>query len=121
MLGWRRLDLHHDYALGMTTYSAVNNLKATPLPLMSSIGAGTTALAPVGSLRATPLPQYGTISLSTIPSGPVQDLRATPLPEFLNGGDGPLPIVGGIPLFPVNPLPGGGGGGGGPIGYPIDS
>lgn len=74
------------------------------------------AFGPVVNLKATPLPFIG----STRTWSRVQGLKATPLPQFVIGGNGPAPVVGGFPMFPINPLPGTGGGGSA-FGYPIDS
>lgn len=72
------------------------------------------ALGPIKNLK-TPLTFIGVRTWK-----PVQNLRAIPLPQFLNGGNGPEPIAGGFPMFPIRPLPGSGGGGAA-FGYPIDS
>jgi hypothetical protein len=68
---------------------------------------------PVKNLKATPLPLLGVRTWSL-----VNNLKATPLPQFVNGGNGPLPISGGFPMFPINPLPGSASTGG-TVGYPI--
>lgn len=80
-----------------------------------------TTFTPVNNLRATPLPQFTPLGTSTIPMVRLNPRWHTdvPLPQFAPNNNRYNAGGGTFPLIPIKPLPGGGGGGGGTVGYPI--